>query len=58
MVIPNGVHPSRSADPAAAADAAATALLGEPSNEAPELLHVGSTIPRKRIDRLFACSPV
>ena len=53
VVIPNGVHPSRSADPAAAADAAATALLGEPSSEAPELLHVGSTIPRKRIDRLF-----
>ena len=53
VVIPNGVHPSRSADPDAAADAAATALLGEPSNEAPELLHVGSTIPRKRIDRLL-----
>ena len=53
VVIPNGVHPSRSADPAAAADAAATALLGEPSSEAPELLHVGSTIPRKRIDRLL-----
>ena len=53
LVIPNGVHPSRWADPNAAADAAATALLGEPSNEIPELLHVGSTISRKRIDRLL-----
>ena len=53
LVIPIGVHPSRSADPDAAADAAATALLGAPSNETPELLHVGSTIPRKRIDRLL-----
>ena len=52
-VIPNGVHPSRSADPDTAADAAATALLGELSSEVPELLHVGSTIPRKRIDRLL-----
>ena len=52
-VIPLGVHPSRSADADAAADAAATALLGEPSSEVPELLHVGSTIPRKRIDRLL-----
>lgn len=53
LVIPNGVHPSRSADPDAAADAAATALLGASSSEAPEVLHVGSTIPRKRIDRLL-----
>ena len=53
LVIPNGVHPSRSADPDAAADAAATAQLGASSSEAPELLHVGSTIPRKRIDRLL-----
>ena len=53
VVIANGVHPSRSADPDAAADAAASALLGERSSEAPELLHVGSSIPRKRIDRLF-----
>ena len=53
LVIPNGVHPSRWADPDAAADAAATALFGEPSNETPELLHVGSTISRKRIDRLL-----
>ncbi len=53
VVIPNGVHPSRSADADAVADAAASALLGEPSSEVPELLHVGSTIPRKRIDRLL-----
>ena len=53
MVIPNGVHPSRSPDADTAADAAATALLGAPSREVRELLHVGSTIPRKRIDRLL-----
>ena len=53
QVIPYGVHPSRSPDPDPAADAAATALLGEPSTGTPELLHVGSTIARKRIDRLL-----
>ena len=53
VVIPNGVHPSRSVDSEPAADAAAAALLGEPSSKAPELLHVGSTVPRKRIDRLL-----
>ena len=52
-VIPYGVHPSRSPDPDPAADTAATALLGAPSTGTPELLHVGSTIPRKRIDRLL-----
>ena len=52
-VIPYGVHPSRSPDPDPAADAAATALLGAPNTGRPEVLHVGSTIPRKRIDRLL-----
>jgi glycosyltransferase involved in cell wall biosynthesis len=52
-VVVNGVHPSRSVEPDAAADAAATELLGELSAGTPELLHVGSTIPRKRIDRLL-----
>ena len=52
-VVANGVHPSRSADPEPVADAAANRLLGEPVSEGPELLHVGSTIPRKRIDRLL-----
>ncbi len=47
-----GIHPSRSLHPDAAADAELTQLLGEPSS-GPELLHVGSTIPRKRIDRLL-----
>jgi len=50
-VVPNGVHPSCTdrADPAA--DAAAAALAGQATG--PELLHVGSTIARKRIDTLI-----
>ena len=52
-VVPLGVHPSRSAKADPGADAQATALLGAPDVETPELLHVGSTIPRKRIDRLL-----
>ena len=48
-----GVHPSCSADPHPHADAAAAGLLGAARREAPELLHVGSTIPRKRIDVLL-----
>jgi glycosyltransferase involved in cell wall biosynthesis len=50
-VVPNGVHPSCSDRPDPAADAAAAALLGNPTG--PELLHVGSTIARKRIDTLI-----
>jgi glycosyltransferase involved in cell wall biosynthesis len=52
-VVPNGVHPSRSADPDPPADDAAAALLGPPSGPMVELLHVGSTIARKRIDLLL-----
>ena len=55
-VIHNGIHPSCSNSPDAAADAAADRLLGA-SPEVPLLLNVGSTIPRKRIDlllRIFA----
>lgn len=50
-VVPIGVHPACgvAADPVA--DAAAAALTG-PSGAA-DLLHVGSTIPRKRIDVLL-----
>jgi glycosyltransferase involved in cell wall biosynthesis len=57
VVIPNGVHPSCSPEPDAAADAEAERLLGAQRPETVELLHVGSTITRKRIDvllRVFA----
>lgn len=48
-----GVHPSCTTAPHPHADAAALGLLGPARREAPELLHVGSTIPRKRIDDLL-----
>jgi glycosyltransferase involved in cell wall biosynthesis len=51
VVVPNGVHPSCSPAADANADAEAVRLLGEPGGI--ELLHVGSTIPRKRIDLLL-----
>jgi glycosyltransferase involved in cell wall biosynthesis len=57
VVIPNGVHPSCSPEPDASADEEAARLLGSVSDDAIELLHVGSAIPRKRIDvllRVFA----
>jgi glycosyltransferase involved in cell wall biosynthesis len=57
VVIPNGVHPSCSPDADPAVDQEATCLLGEPAAGDVQLLHVGSTIPRKRIDvllRVFA----
>ena len=50
-VVVNGVHPSCSPSPDPAADRAAAALLGVAGG--PELLHVGSTIARKRIDVLL-----
>ncbi len=50
-VVPMGVHPAFSPDPDPAADAEAARRLG-PAGP-PELLHVGSTIPRKRIDVLL-----
>lgn len=56
VVIPNGVHPACSPAPDKAADAAVARMLGINGNEV-ELLHVGSTIARKRIDillRVFA----
>lgn len=60
VVVSNGVHPAYTpaADPLA--DEAVTDLLGpldRSPGQTPELLHVGSTIPRKRIDvllRIFA----
>jgi glycosyltransferase involved in cell wall biosynthesis len=50
-LVPHGVHPACTPAPDATADAAAAALTG-PCGGA-ELLHVGSTIPRKRIDVLL-----
>jgi len=47
-----GVHPAFSPHADVDADAEAVRLLG-PSRAAPEILHVGSTIPRKRIDILL-----
>lgn len=57
VVIPNGVHPSCSPEPDEVADAEAIRLLGPDSDGVINLLHVGSTISRKRIDvllRVFA----
>jgi len=52
-VIPNGVHPTCTHRPDARADREAADLLGPLDSNAIELLHVGSTIPRKRIDVLL-----
>jgi glycosyltransferase involved in cell wall biosynthesis len=53
VVVPNGVHPSCSPLPNAAADAEAARLLGEVNKDCIEILHVGSTIARKRVDVLL-----
>jgi glycosyltransferase involved in cell wall biosynthesis len=56
-VVPNGVHPSCSPAADAPADAKAAALIGAAGEDQLNILHVGSTIPRKRIDvllRVFA----
>jgi glycosyltransferase involved in cell wall biosynthesis len=52
VVIGNGVHPSCTAEPDSGADRALADRLGPPG-ERVELLHVGSVIPRKRIDVLL-----
>lgn len=67
VIIPNGVHPTCSPGPNPVADAEAERLLGRrqkaegrgqnAENGGTDILHVGSTIPRKRIDvllRVFA----
>jgi len=57
VVVPNGVHPSCSPNADPVADAETKRWLGEPDPRAVDILHVGSTIPRKRIDvllRIFA----
>ena len=50
-VVANGVHPDFSIKPAGAADRKADELLGPPRKS--DLLHVGTTIPRKRVDTLL-----
>ena len=52
-IVYNGVDPVCTPAPDSDADAAAATLLGPPQPEVVELLHVGSTIPRKRIDVLI-----
>jgi glycosyltransferase involved in cell wall biosynthesis len=52
-VILFGVHPAFSPVPDKAADAKAAQLLGPPTSDRIELLHVGSAIPRKRLDVLL-----
>jgi glycosyltransferase involved in cell wall biosynthesis len=52
-VIPNGVHPSCSPHPDVRIDQQAGELLIANGVRAEYLLHVGSTIPRKRIDTLL-----
>ncbi|HWR13915.1 MAG TPA: glycosyltransferase family 1 protein [Terriglobales bacterium] len=51
-VIHNGVHPDLSPE-SDAADHALAETIQRPAGVVPELLHVGSTIPRKRIDLLL-----
>jgi glycosyltransferase involved in cell wall biosynthesis len=56
-IIPNGVAPYYSPQPDAQADRKAELMLGPAHASAVEILHVGSTIARKRIDvllRVFA----
>ncbi|HUI78990.1 MAG TPA: glycosyltransferase family 1 protein [Bryobacteraceae bacterium] len=56
-VVHNGVHPACTPAPDPSADEAASRLLPAKTADAFWLLHVGSTIPRKRIDvllRVFA----
>lgn len=57
-VVYNGVHPACSPSPNEAADRWVDRILGAdgtggPGGETIDLLHVGSTIPRKRIDLLL-----
>ena len=52
-VIPNGVPPEFLAPPSDRDRADAESVLGPIDPDAPEFLHVGSNIPRKRIDLLL-----
>lgn len=53
VVVPYGVHPACSPRSEPDADREAALLLGPPGGHRVDLLHVGSTIPRKRIDVLL-----
>jgi glycosyltransferase involved in cell wall biosynthesis len=52
-IVPNGVHPDFSPRPDPAAAAAVSALVGPPADDTLDLLHVGSTVPRKNIRLLL-----
>jgi glycosyltransferase involved in cell wall biosynthesis len=52
-VVHNGVHPALGPEPNYDADAELSRLLGRPPGSTTELMHVGSTIARKRIDTLL-----
>jgi glycosyltransferase involved in cell wall biosynthesis len=57
--VPLAAHPDFRADPDPTADAHAATLLGAAPPDAVDLLHVGSTAPRKRIELLLrAAAPV
>jgi len=49
-VVPMGARPECRPDPDPAADAEAARLLGPAGVAGPDLLHVGSTVPRKRFE--------
>jgi len=53
-VIHNGLNPALSPDPDPVADVEISHCLGRTKGTCPELLHVGSTIARKRIDILLS----
>jgi glycosyltransferase involved in cell wall biosynthesis len=53
VVIANGVDSAMSREPDLAADSEAERILGRSDSDAIEILHVGSTEPRKRIDLLL-----
>jgi glycosyltransferase involved in cell wall biosynthesis len=53
VVVPYGVHPAFAALPDGPADAEAARWCGLATADTLDLLHVGSTIPRKRIDVLL-----
>jgi glycosyltransferase involved in cell wall biosynthesis len=53
VVVPNGVHPACSPEADPSADAEAARLLGPARADRLDVLHVGSTIRRKRIDLLL-----
>lgn len=53
VVVPIGVHPTCSPEPDTLADREAAELLGAAHPEQINLLHVSSTVPRKRLDVLL-----